>query len=225
MRATGHGPRRTRSVTRRALVASAPSARSARNRPFARRRANSRRFAWKTTWATGFAGASPGHACESLRPGRSGGCICRYCGSTRREPPHPLRRSSGAWYLAAHCAPPYAPDDPFSRRAPASRHVASVRRLEVTTHGGAMRNPRDKRLYWRGGKLWCRVPGDDGRIIRRATRCTDETAATARADEFERRYANPRHAAAAAATLEGSVRALQLEMMRRGRSKETVAIS
>jgi integrase len=87
------------------------------------------------------------------------------------------------------------------------------------------RTPRDKRLYWRGGKLWCRVPGPGGRIVRKATRCTHEAAATRRADELERRFADPRHAAAAAATLEGSVRALLDDMRRRGLAHATRAIA
>lgn len=87
------------------------------------------------------------------------------------------------------------------------------------------RKPRDKRLYWRGGKLWCRVPGPAGRIVRKATHCVDETAAGIRADEFERRYADPRHAAAAAATFERGVRALLADMRRRGSSASTLAIA
>lgn len=88
-----------------------------------------------------------------------------------------------------------------------------------------MRKLRDKRLYWRGDRLWCRVPGPGGRIVRKATHCTDEAAAAARADELERRYANPRLAAASAATLEGSVKALIKDMKRRGRSDATVKIA
>lgn len=90
-----------------------------------------------------------------------------------------------------------------------------------------MRNPKpkDKRLYWRGGKLWCRVPGPAGRIVRKTTRCTDEVAASAKADEFERRYADPTHAAAAAAQLEGAVRAYIKDLDRRGRSQTTKEIA
>ncbi len=85
--------------------------------------------------------------------------------------------------------------------------------------------PRDKRLYWRGAKLWCRVPGPSGRIVRVATRCTDEIAASAVADELERRYADPAHAAAAAATLGGAVKALLADMTRRSRSAATHEIA
>jgi len=88
-----------------------------------------------------------------------------------------------------------------------------------------MRKPSDKRLYWRGGKLWCRVPGPDGHITRKATRCINEAAASARADEFERRFADPHHAAAAAATLEGSVKAYFADLDRRGRSAATKEIA
>jgi integrase len=84
--------------------------------------------------------------------------------------------------------------------------------------------PRDKRLYWRGGKLWCRVPTLAGRV-RKPTGCSDEKAASARADEFERRYADPSGAAAQAATLEGSIRALLKDMVRRGRSEATLDIA
>jgi integrase len=84
---------------------------------------------------------------------------------------------------------------------------------------------RDRRLYWRGGRIWCRVPGPSGRIVRMPTRCVAETAATARADELERRFADPAHAAASAATLEGSVKALVADMRRRNRSPSTIAIA
>jgi integrase len=85
--------------------------------------------------------------------------------------------------------------------------------------------PQDDRLYWRGTILWCRVPGSNGRIRRRTTKCTDEAAASARADEFERRFADPRHAAAAAATLEGSLRAYYRDLERRNRSAATRGIA
>lgn len=87
------------------------------------------------------------------------------------------------------------------------------------------RKLRDRRLYWRGGKIWCRVPAASGRIIRKSTRCRDEAAAVLRANELERRYADPRHAAAAAASLEGSIRALLKDMIRRGRAKATLDIA
>lgn len=83
----------------------------------------------------------------------------------------------------------------------------------------------DKRLYWRGGKIWCRVPGPSGRILRKTTKCTDEAAASAFADERERRYADPAHAAAQAATLEGSVKALIVDMKGRRRAPDTIKIA
>lgn len=88
-----------------------------------------------------------------------------------------------------------------------------------------MRKFRDKRLYERGNKIWCRVPGADGRIVRKATNCTDETAAAARADDFERRFANPAYAAAAATTLDGCLNAYLLDLERRGRASATIAIA
>lgn len=84
------------------------------------------------------------------------------------------------------------------------------------------RPPRltDKRLYWRGRKIWCRVPGPKG-MERRTTECTDELAARAKADEFERRFADPSYRAAAEATLERGISALLQDLQRRNKSVAT----
>lgn len=80
---------------------------------------------------------------------------------------------------------------------------------------------KDKRLYWRGNTIWCRVLGATGTIDRRTTKCCDEAAASAKADEFERVAANPTYAAAAAATLAGALTAYFADLDRRGRSAAT----
>lgn len=81
---------------------------------------------------------------------------------------------------------------------------------------------KDKRLYWRGDRIWCRVPQPpDGAIKRLATGCRNEEAAVARANEFEQRWANPAHATAAAATLVGGIEALLADLRRRQRSAAT----
>lgn len=88
-----------------------------------------------------------------------------------------------------------------------------------------MRKLRDKRLYWRGSTIWCRVPGPTGRVKRETTRCSDEQAASAFADRRERQYANPRHAAAAKETLEDSLNAYHEDLVRRRRSEDTKKIA
>jgi integrase len=80
---------------------------------------------------------------------------------------------------------------------------------------------RDRRLYWRGNVLWARVPTPNGKR-RVATRCTSEVAATAFADEAERKYADPSYAAAAAETVSGIADALIANMKRRERAEATL---
>lgn len=62
---------------------------------------------------------------------------------------------------------------------------------------------RDKRLFEREDSrfIWARVRGEDGKIQRIPTRCTDEKAATLFADEYERTAADPAYRRAAEATL------------------------
>lgn len=88
-----------------------------------------------------------------------------------------------------------------------------------------MRTLKDRRLYWRGRTIWCRVPDVHGRIRRETTRCTDETAASAFADRRERQFANPHYAAAAKETLAASMNAYFDDLNRRGRSDSTKKIA
>lgn len=81
---------------------------------------------------------------------------------------------------------------------------------------------RDQRLYWRGSVIWAHVLGPNGRIIRRTTKCRDEAAAVAKANEFERIAADPRHAASAATALSGAVNALLADMRRRKKADATL---
>jgi integrase len=83
----------------------------------------------------------------------------------------------------------------------------------------------DKRLYWRGRKLWAKVLGPGGQIIRRATGCTDPKAGSARADEFERIAADPSYAASATATLNSAIASYLEELDRRGSSDATKGIA
>lgn len=82
---------------------------------------------------------------------------------------------------------------------------------------------RDQRLYWRGSFIWARVLGPHGRIIRRGTKCRDEAAAVAKANEFERIAADPRHAASEATTFASAVNALLDDMRRRKRAQATLS--
>jgi len=81
----------------------------------------------------------------------------------------------------------------------------------------------DKRLYWRGDTLWCRVLGTDGRVQRKTTKCHDEPAASKKADEFERAATDPTYAAALSTTLGGALTAFFADLDRRGRSDATKA--
>jgi integrase len=82
---------------------------------------------------------------------------------------------------------------------------------------------RDARLFWRGKTIWAHVLGPAGRKVRKSTKCTDEAAAVARANELERVAADPRYAAAAATSFAGAVEALRLDMVRRKRSAATLS--
>lgn len=84
---------------------------------------------------------------------------------------------------------------------------------------------RDERLYWRGRKIWCRVPGPNGISARKATGCTDETAASAVANGFEREYATPGYAAASAAQLGASLNDYFDSLRRLNRSASTIKIA
>jgi hypothetical protein len=76
--------------------------------------------------------------------------------------------------------------------------------------------PKDKRLYWRGDVLWARVFGK-----RSSTGCRDEQAASAVADDLERRSKDPTYARAHQATLAGALSMLLADLDRRGRSAAT----
>lgn len=80
---------------------------------------------------------------------------------------------------------------------------------------------KDKRLYWRGGIIWCRVLGNGGEYVRKSTRCRTEAGAIAVADEFELRAADPSYAAASKATLGETLTALFADIDRRGRADAT----
>jgi integrase len=84
---------------------------------------------------------------------------------------------------------------------------------------------RDKRLYWRGSTIWARVLGPAGRIIRQTTKCRDEAAAVAKANEFERVASDPSYAAAQATTLEAAVTAYVADKKRRGAADATLKIA
>lgn len=84
---------------------------------------------------------------------------------------------------------------------------------------------RDKRLYRRGRFWWARVTDERGRIVRVSTRCTDAEAASAFADEWERRAANPAYRRAAEATLEDGIRDWFAELDRRKLSEATISIA
>ena len=77
------------------------------------------------------------------------------------------------------------------------------------------------RLYKRGGYWWCSFPWA-GTTIRRSTRCTARGAAMLVAQRWERERADPDHAAAAAATLEGAVGAFLATLRRRDKSAGTI---
>jgi len=81
-----------------------------------------------------------------------------------------------------------------------------------------MREP----LYRRGKVWWCSVRDRRGKIVRRSTKCRDYQAACAALHEFERIAADPAHAAAAAAHLEGCLNDYLVELERRKVSAATL---
>lgn len=83
----------------------------------------------------------------------------------------------------------------------------------------------DKRLYWRGSVIWCRVLGQLGTIERCTTKCRSEDAAVAVANELERRAADPTYAAASKTTLGGVIRGYLADLDRRGRADATKEIA
>lgn len=85
--------------------------------------------------------------------------------------------------------------------------------------------PKDRRLYWRGDVLWCRVVGTIGVIERRSTKCRSEEAAIAVANDLERRAVDPTYAAASATTLSGVIRGYFADLDRRGRAVATKEIA
>jgi integrase len=88
------------------------------------------------------------------------------------------------------------------------------------------RQYRDKRLYDRGGRfIWARVRDEHGRIQRESTRCTNEKAATAWADEYERKAADPGYRRAATTTLGDALRDWYAELRRRGVKEVTFGIT
>jgi len=84
---------------------------------------------------------------------------------------------------------------------------------------------QDERLYWRGKFLWCKVRDRRGRIRRRATRCSDEAAASRVADEYERQSSDPVYGAAAETRFGVAVQAYLDDLVRRGRSAATKEIA
>jgi integrase len=94
--------------------------------------------------------------------------------------------------------------------------------VEGKKYMGKLPKLKDERLYWRGTKIWCRVPDRHGKFTRKSTNCRDEKAAIAKADEFERESADPRIAAGKETRWEDAVRGLLAELRRRGRAKDTV---
>lgn len=89
-----------------------------------------------------------------------------------------------------------------------------------------MRTYRDKRLFDRGGRyIWARVRDEQGKVVRVSTKCTSEKAASAFADEYERRSADPSYRRAAEARLEDSISEWFGELRRRKVSAATLEIA
>ncbi len=86
---------------------------------------------------------------------------------------------------------------------------------------------RDQRLYERDGSrfLWCRVADEHGRIRRVSTRCTDEAAAAAFADEWERKAADPGYRRASEATLGSAIGDWLEHLRRKGMNAATYTIA
>lgn len=83
---------------------------------------------------------------------------------------------------------------------------------------------RDRRLYQRGRYIWARVRDEHGQIIRVTTRCTSEQAASAYADEYERKAADPHYRRSTETTLEGAISDYLVELGRRKVSEATLEI-
>jgi integrase len=86
---------------------------------------------------------------------------------------------------------------------------------------------RDRRLRPARGKskvIWCRVldPNGSGKKVRLSTFVTDETAASAKADDYERTATNPRYRAGKGTTLEDAILDLQVAMKLKGKSDGTI---
>jgi len=81
------------------------------------------------------------------------------------------------------------------------------------------------RLYKRNGVWWCRVRNAAGRMVRKSTRCRDYEAAVIAYGELERASASQDHARAEETTLERCVNDYLADLVRRGRSKATIAIA
>ena len=85
---------------------------------------------------------------------------------------------------------------------------------------------RDPRLYWRDGRfIWARVRDKRGRVVRKSTKCSDETAAIEWANEFERKAASPSYRRAADASLEQAIGEYLTELTRRRVSAATYEIA
>jgi integrase len=88
------------------------------------------------------------------------------------------------------------------------------------------RKYRDPRLFDRGGRfIWARVRDEHGLIQRLSTRCTSEAAASAWADEYERKAADPSYRRAAEATLGSAIADWLAELRRRKVSAATYSIA
>ena len=86
---------------------------------------------------------------------------------------------------------------------------------------------RDERLYERDGSrfIWARVADEHGRVRRVSTRCTDEKAAAAFADEWERKAADPGYRRASEATLGSAIADWLDHNRRKGMNARTYSIA
>ena len=83
----------------------------------------------------------------------------------------------------------------------------------------------DRRLYWRGSTIWCRVLGPDGRTVRKSTGCASEQAARAQADHFERCAVDPDYAASSTTTFGDALMSYLQDLERRGSAEATIKIA
>lgn len=89
-----------------------------------------------------------------------------------------------------------------------------------------MRRFRDKRLYDRGTRyIWAKLPDEHGRIRPVTTKCTDEKAASAFCDEWERKAADPAYRRAAEARLVDCIEDFLVELRRQQVSAATYEVA